>query len=292
MTWRPLRRMEIYAPAKINLTLDVTSQRPDGYHEVVMVMQSVALCDRIRLTPAEAGIDLRVNMPGLAADTSNLAWQAAALLRSYAGVTAGVRIDLEKHIPLAAGLAGGSTDAAAVLKGLNILWGLQLTEDELMRLGARLGSDVPFCLRGGTMLATGRGERVSPLPPLPPCWVVLAKPAVAVSTAWAYQRFSPAAVRRRPDTAGVIAALQAGDFTGVAVRLANVLESVTMAAYPRVAVLKRAMQRLGLAALMSGSGPTVFGLTQDEALARYAWQRLRRLTAEVYLTQTIGAGEV
>lgn len=278
--------VELTAPAKINLTLDVLGRRPDGYHEVAMVMQSVSLCDRVRLTPA-ADISLTVNRPELAADATNLAWRAAALLRDYAGVTVGVHIQLEKVIPVAAGLAGGSTDAAAVLKGLNSLWRLGLTTAELARLGARLGSDVPFCVYGGTMLATGRGEQVTALPPLPPCWVVLATPSVSVSTAWVYRHFQPQAVTARPDTDGMIAALRAGDFAAVATRLANVLESVTIPAYPQVRELKQLLQELGMAALMSGSGPTVFGLTRERERARLAWQRLRQRTERVFLAATM-----
>lgn len=277
--------VELTAPAKINLTLDVLGRRADGYHAVAMVMQSVDLCDRVCLTPA-ADISLTVNQPHLAADATNLAWQAALLLRDYAGVAAGVHIRLEKVIPMAAGLAGGSTDAAAVLKGLNQLWRLGLPREELARLGARLGSDVPFCVYGGTMLATGRGERVTPLPPLPSCWVVLVTPPVSVSTAWVYRRFQPHAVTARPDTEGMITALRAGDFNAVAARLANVLESVTIPAYPQVGKLKQLLGDFGLAALMSGSGPTVFGLTTERERARRAWRHLRQHTAQVFLAAT------
>jgi 4-diphosphocytidyl-2-C-methyl-D-erythritol kinase len=184
------------ARAKINLALDVLFRRPDGYHEVAMVMQSVALADRVTLE-ADSAISVAATAAELECGPSNLAYRAAALLRERCGVDCGVRITLEKNIPLAAGLAGGSADAAAVLRGLNRLWGLGLKLAELENIGAALGSDVPFCLRGGTALATGRGEALAPLPPLPSVWVVLAKPPVAVSTPPGFTEIT-AAIGLRP----------------------------------------------------------------------------------------------
>lgn len=281
------------AYAKINLALDVLYKRPDGYHEVAMIMQAVELADTVTLTAQPQAIALSINIPGLAADDSNLAYRAAALLKPYAAAERGVHIKLDKQIPLAAGLAGGSADAAAVLKGLNELWQLRLSLAELSRLAAQLGSDVPYCLYNTTMLATGRGEVLDELPPLPVCYVVLAKPAVAVPTAWVYQQYRADRVGRRPDIAVMRRSLAAGSLAGVAENLANVLESVTIPAYPEIANIKESMLRYGaMAALMSGSGPTVFGLTDCCEQAEEIACRLRADgIPEVFVAKTVSKVE-
>ncbi|HWR45014.1 4-(cytidine 5'-diphospho)-2-C-methyl-D-erythritol kinase [Sporomusa sp.] len=281
------------AYAKINLALDVLNKRSDGYHEVAMIMQAVSLADTVTLTSQPAGIDLSVNIPGLPADTNNLAYRAAALLKEYSKTEQGVMIHLEKQIPLAAGLAGGSADAAAVLKGLNQLWELNLSLDELSKLAAKLGSDVPFCLYNGTMLATGRGELVAPLPPLPACYVILAKPAVEVPTAWVYGQFKADEVSSRPDIAAMRECLAQGDLAGVAGRLENVLENVTIPVYPEIAKIKEYMLKYGaMAALMSGSGPTVFGLSDCRGQAeRIADQLKAQGVPEVFVAKTVSKVE-
>lgn len=281
--------LTLKAYAKINLALDVLFKRSDGYHEVAMIMQSVSLADTITLTSQPGDITLKVNIPGLPADASNLAYRAAALLKEYAQPEQGVHIGLVKHIPLAAGLAGGSADAAAVLKGLNTLWGLNFNLDELSRLAAKLGSDVPFCLYNGTKLATGRGELLAPLPALPACYVVLAKPAIAVPTAWVYQQFKPDKAGRRPDIEVMSKFLAEGNLSGVAANMANVLESVTIPAYPEISQIKEHMLNYGaMAALMSGSGPTVFGLVscreQAEAIAK---RLIAEGLPEVFVAETV-----
>ncbi len=237
------------AYAKINLALDILHKRSDGYHEVAMVMQSIALADRVAFSDREAGISVSTNLPGLDCGPANLAYRAAALIAASSGCKRGIHIKLDKRIPLAAGLAGGSSDAAAVLAGLNRLWGLGLKAAELETLAATIGSDVPFCLRGGTVLATGRGEVLTPLPALPRVWMVLAKPAVEVSTAWAYQNYRPHVVAARPDIRGMTACLENRDLAGVAHRLGNVLESVTIPAHPEIAHLKAAYDPAGSAGL-------------------------------------------
>ena len=189
----------VEANAKINLTLDILGKRPDGFHEVAMVMQTIGLHDTLVMEKTERDIELSINVPWLKADEKNLAWRAAELIRQEYGLEGGVRIELTKRIPVAAGLAGGSADAAAVLKGMNDLYGLQLDEKKLCELGARLGSDIPFCIMGGTMLATGRGEVLTRLSDMPETWVVLAKPRVSVSTAWAYQNYDEQGAERHPD---------------------------------------------------------------------------------------------
>lgn len=284
-------RLTLSARAKINLALDVLGKRPDGYHEVAMIMQSVALADTVALATAD-GISVTVTGADLDCGPTNLAYRAAVLLRERCGCDRGVSITLAKNIPLAAGLAGGSADAAAVLRGLNFLWRLGLTPSDLEEFGAVLGSDVPFCLRGGTALATGRGELLEALPALPHAWVVLAKPPLDVSTAWVYGNYRGERVTAHPDIAGMTASLKDGKMTGVASRLANVLETVTVTAHPEIAALKAAMLEHGaLASLMSGSGPTVFGLTEDRRQAEKIAAALRS-SAAGWVTVTETAGEL
>lgn len=279
--------LTIQAYAKINLALDVLGKWPDGYHEVEMIMQSISLADTVTLTEAQ-GIAVTASVPDLACDASNLAYRAAAKLRDFLHTDRGVAIHLDKKIPMAAGLAGGSSDAAAVLKGLNTLWQLGLTQAQLMAIGAELGSDVPFCLAGGTMRAYGRGELLEQLSPMPQCYVVLAKPPVGVSTAWVYSNYRLEATVHRPDIRRMVQFLAAGNYPGIAQGLANVLESVTVPAYPVIACLKDIMTAGGAAALMSGSGPTVFGLVPQRQQAEQLAERLEQETdAQVFVAETV-----
>ena len=267
--------IQVEANAKINLTLDILGKRPDGYHEVAMVMQSVALSDMVFLEEGNEGIVLSLDTNEVPADASNLAYKAARLFLDEQGLTRGVRIHIQKRIPVAAGLAGGSTDAAAVLRGMDALLGTELAAPELARMGAIIGSDVPFCLTGGTMLATGRGEVLRRLPDMPAGWVVLAKPPESISTAWAYRTYDerPAAVH--PDNAAMIAALADG-LEAVARSVGNVLEAATIPSHPIIDDYKRCLTDNGaLAALMSGSGPTVFALADSEETARKAARALQ-----------------
>jgi len=283
-------KLTVRAHAKINLTLDVLYKRADGFHQVEMIMQAIELADILQLEEKVSGdISITSNMVHLPCDHRNLAYQAAMLIKNTCQVKKGVHIFLEKKIPMSAGLAGGSTDAAGVLLGLNQLWNLGLSLGDLEVLGAKLGSDVPFCLRGGTSLATGRGELLEALSPLPPCYVVLAKPRIGVSTAWVYGKYRDNGVINHPDTAGVQSALKGADLPGVVSRLSNVLESVTMAEYPQIKKLKEAMIQYGaMASLMSGSGPTVFGLVLNKGKAEYIAERLRSHSdVEIMITKTI-----
>ncbi|MDY4475659.1 4-(cytidine 5'-diphospho)-2-C-methyl-D-erythritol kinase [Mitsuokella sp.] len=274
--------------AKINLTLDILGKRPDGYHEVSMVMQSVSLHDTLQLERIPEGIELSIDVPWLEADETNLAYRAAAKILAYGRVSGGVRIQLQKRIPMAAGLAGGSADAAAVLRGVNELYGLNLSLDELCSLAAQLGSDIPFCLCGGTMLATGRGEVLKRLPPVPAFWVVLAKPPISVSTAWAYQHYDAEGAERHPDNEAMCRAIAAGSREELAPLLCNVLESVTIKQYPVIAVYKEKMLQQGaMVSMMSGSGPTVFGLLGTRAAAERLAAVLREQTdADVFVCHT------
>ncbi len=278
----------VEANAKINLTLDILGKRPDGFHEVAMVMQSIGLHDTLTMEKTGGEIALSINVPWLKADEKNLAWRAAELVRQEYGLTGGVRIDLVKRIPIAAGLAGGSADAAAVLKGMNELYNLQMSEARLCELGAKLGSDIPFCLMGGTMLATGRGEVLTRLADMPETWVVLAKPRISVSTAWAYQNYDEQGAEKHPDNEAIKKAIARGNRKAVAGLLCNVLESVTIKKYDVIADYKQMMLDKGaMASMMSGSGPTVFGLARNREQAEAIANVLRQNTnADVFVTRT------
>ncbi|MBB5181911.1 4-diphosphocytidyl-2-C-methyl-D-erythritol kinase [Planomicrobium koreense] len=281
----------VKAPAKINLTLDVLYKRPDNYHEIEMIMTTVDLADRIGLKATESGIHIESADRFVPNDSRNLAYQAAQLLKDTFNIKSGVIISLDKQIPVAAGLAGGSSDAAATLKGLNQLWQLNLSLDELAELGAKIGSDVSFCVYGGTALAKGRGEIIEHLPAPPHCWVVLAKPTIGVSTADVYGAFKPAKAEH-PDTGKMIEALEQGDYQAMCDHLGNALESVTLEMHPEVAQIKEQMKKFGAdAVLMSGSGPTVFGLVQQEARIPRIYNGLRGFCGEVYVVRLIGERE-
>lgn len=281
----------IKAPAKINLTLDVLYKRPDNYHEIEMIMTTVDLADRIGLQGTAKGIHIQSADRFVPNDSRNLAYQAAQLIKDIFNIKTGVIISLDKQIPVAAGLAGGSSDAAATLKGLNQLWQLNLSLDELAELGAKIGSDVSFCVYGGTALATGRGEVIEELPAPPHCWVILAKPSLGVSTADVYGAFDPDKADH-PDTRAMIAALREGDYEAMCDNLGNALESVTMNMHPEVGQIKEQMIKFGAdAVLMSGSGPTVFGLVNQEARIPRIYNGLRGFCSEVYAVRLLGDRE-
>ncbi len=283
--------MKIYekAPAKINLMLDVLHKRPDGYHEVEMVMTMVDLADRLEMVELPRDTIIISSQAGyIPLDEKNLAFQAARLIKDRYDVKKGVHIHLDKKIPVAAGLAGGSSDAAATLRGLNRLWGLHIPIQELQQLGAELGSDVPFCVTGGTALATGRGELLTPIDNPPQCWVVLAKPPINVSTADVYTRLKSSQITKHPSSSNMIAAIQAGNFHEVCGQMGNVLEDVTLKLHPEVQHLKEAMMRLGAdGTLMSGSGPTVFGLVSKESKVPRIYNGLRGFCREVYAVRLL-----
>lgn len=283
--------MKIYekAPAKINLMLDVLHKRPDGYHEVEMIMTMVDLADRLEISALPRDTIIISSQAGyIPLDEKNLAFQAAKLIKERYNVRSGVYIHLDKKIPVAAGLAGGSSDAAATLRGLNRLWELGIPEEELKELGTELGSDVPFCVTGGTALATGRGEVLTPLVNPPQCWVVLAKPPINVSTAEVYGRLKAEQITDHPSAIRMREALERRSFTEVCQALGNVLEQVTLELHPEVAQLKEAMLRLGAdGVLMSGSGPTVFGLVSKESKVSRIYNGLRGFCKEVYAVRLL-----
>jgi 4-diphosphocytidyl-2-C-methyl-D-erythritol kinase len=295
-----MRSYSLIAPAKINLHLEIIGDRPDGYHELAMVLQGIDLADRIDINAN--GTDqfrLHCDHPEVPADESNLAYKAAKLMaqefpdafEQYGGAN----ITIDKHIPVGAGLAGGSTDGAAVLVGLDLIWGLGLTQGELQDLAAKLGSDVPFCIAGGTAIATGRGEQLSPLPSFDSLYAVLAKyRSLSVSTAWAYQTYRkqfgdsyPAIAatgsvpgttppKQRAHAGEIVAAIMQHDGAKIGKLLHNDLEKVVLPAYPQVAELRETLQQFNpLGAMMSGSGPTVFALVGSQKEAEYLQQRIQ-----------------
>lgn len=286
--------MKIYekAPAKINLMLDVLHKRDDGYHEVEMIMTMVDLADRLEMSTLPRDTIIISSQAGyIPLDEKNLAFQAARLIKDRYNVSKGVYIHLDKNIPVAAGLAGGSSDAAATLRGLNRLWELDIPVEELKALGAELGSDVPFCVTGGTALATGRGEKLTPLPNPPQCWVVLAKLPINVSTAEVYGRLRSSRITSHPSANTMIEAIESGSFSSVCEGLGNVLEDVTLQLHPEVAHLKEAMLKLGAdGVLMSGSGPTVFGLVSKESKVSRIYNGLRGFCKEVYAVRLLTRG--
>ncbi|MFD2671549.1 4-(cytidine 5'-diphospho)-2-C-methyl-D-erythritol kinase [Marinicrinis sediminis] len=283
--------MKIYekAPAKINLSLDVLHKRDDGYHEVEMIMTMVDLADRLEMEELPRDTIMITSQAGyIPLDEKNLAFQAARLIKDRYDVKKGVYIHLDKQIPVAAGLAGGSSDAAATLRGLNRLWGLNIPEQELRKLGEELGSDVPFCVSGGTALASGRGEKLTYLPSPAPCWVILAKPPINVSTAEIYGALKADEIHRHPDTRQMIQSIENRDFDQMCQALGNVLEEVTLERYPQVRQLKQAMLRMGAeGVLMSGSGPTVFGLVQKESRVTRIYNGLRGFCKQVYVVRIL-----
>lgn len=257
------------AYAKINLGLDVLRRRPDGYHEVKMIMQTVNICDDLTFEKrTEPGIDFRIEGADLPADESNLVYRAAALLMEKRQIREGVSITLQKRIPIAAGMAGGSADAAAAFRGLNALFEMEYSVEELKALGVTLGADIPYCIQGGTMLSEGIGEILTPLPEPPVCHLVIAKPDIDVSTAFVYRNLQVDKLSFHPDIDGMAAALAAGELKGITDRMGNVLETVTVKEYPVIDRLKRMMCEQGAEnALMSGSGPTVFGIYKEREKA-------------------------
>lgn len=279
----------VKAPAKINLTLDVLHKRPDGYHEVEMIMTTVDLADRVGLELRRDGeIFVHSSNNFVPDDQRNLAYQAAKLLKDRFNVTSGVSITIDKQIPVAAGLAGGSSDAAATLKGLNELWSLGLSLDDLAELGAEIGSDVSFCVYSGTAIASGRGEKIEHISAPPSSWVILAKPTIGVSTAAVYGGLKLDGIEH-PDTAGMVEAIKTNDYAKMCGTLGNVLESVTLDMHPEVSSIKEQMKRFGAdGVLMSGSGPTVFALVQTEARTTRIVNGLKGFCDEVYAVRLLG----
>ena len=276
------------AYAKVNLGLDVIRRREDGYHEVRMIMQTVGICDVLTFTRQERpGIVVTTDKEELPGDESNLIYKAARLVTETCSVREGIKIELQKRIPMAAGMAGGSTDAAAVFHGMNEMFGLGMDEDEMCALWVKIGADIPYCVRGGTALAEGIGEILTKLPDAPACVVLVAKPDIDVSTKYVYENLHAESLEYHPDIDGMRAAIEEGDLRGMAERMGNVLETVTVNAYPVIREIKEVMKKSGAwNALMSGSGPTVFGIFGEEEKARKAYNEIAQanLAGQLFLT--------
>lgn len=288
-----IKHLSLKAYGKINLGLDVLRRRDDGYHEVRMIMQTVGIYDRIDLIYKETpGITVETNLYYLPDNENNLVYKAAKLLMDEFHVQKGVHIRLRKYIPVAAGMAGGSSDAAAVLFGVNKMFSLGLTTEQLMDRGVKIGADVPYCVMRGTALSEGIGEILTPLPVPPQCQVLIAKPGISVSTKFVYENLHANELRpeQRPDIDGMMEAIKQKDLYGIADRFGNVLENVTIPAYPVIQEIKDLMLEQGaIGALMSGSGPTVFGLFTNPKAAAKAHEEMRfgagaELAKQVYLT--------
>lgn len=283
-----MNQIELKALAKINLGLDVLGRRENGYHDVRMIMQSIFLYDEVRIEKKEAaGIEVETNLKFLPVGEDNIAYKAAKLLIDEFGIGEGVRITLRKHIPVAAGLAGGSSNAAAVLFGMNRIFRLGLSQKDLMERGVKLGADVPYCIMRGTVLAEGIGEELKRLPAMPKCTVLIAKPPISVSTKTVYEALDSKEITEHPDIDGIIKGLELGNLKMIADSMGNVLEKVTVPMHPEIEKIKQEMKEAGaLGAMMSGSGPTVFGLFESRAAARAAQRNIREkeLTRQVYVT--------
>lgn len=282
-------QISLKSRAKINITLDVIGRRPNGYHDLSMIMQTVNLYDMLYIRKMHApGIKLTTNLSWLPNDEGNIVYQAAKLFKETYHIETGISMELNKKIPVAAGLAGGSSNAAAALIGLNNLFETQLDQGQLMKLGVKLGADVPYCILGGTVLAEGIGDVLTPLGAMPDCYVLIAKPKINVSTAAVFQSLDISKINRRPDNKKVIEAINQGDIDGVASNMCNVLEIVTQKRYPVIGTIKQMMLQYGAqGAIMSGSGPTVFGIYHSKEKAHKTAYKLKLayLVGDVFITK-------
>ena len=272
-----MERISINAMAKINLGLDVLRRRENGYHDVKMIMQTVNIYDTLDFVKLqESKIVVKTDAMELPTDENNLIYKAAKLLFEKCGVIEGVEITLTKRIPIAAGMAGGSTDAAAALVGINALFDLKLSMDELKEIGVKIGADVPYCIEGGTALSEGIGEILTKLPDVPDCFVVVAKPEISVSTKYVYENLHANELKYHPDIDGMVKAIRENDLDGVCKRMENVLETVTETKYPVISELKKLLKDAGAEnSLMSGSGPTVFAIFKEEEIANRALEAVK-----------------
>ena len=281
------------AYAKINLGLDVIRRRPDGYHEVKMIMQTVGICDILTFRKSgrqDGSVTLFLDKKELPCGKENLVYRAAELLTRTHGLRDGVEITLEKRIPIAAGMAGGSTDAAAVFHGMNELFGLSMSLQEMKDLGVGIGADVPYCIQGGTALSEGIGEILTALPSPPAAYLLIAKPDISVSTKFVYENLHADRLQSHPDIDGMVQALERGSLEGIVSRMENVLETVTVREYPVIQTLKDIMRREGaLNALMSGSGPTVFGVykTREAAEASRPAVEKSGMAKKIFVTEFV-----
>lgn len=281
--------IKLNAYAKINLGLDVVRKRPDGYHEVRMIMQTIGLHDRLSLNVIDSPqIKMKTNLPYLPTNENNIVYKAVSLIKEKYQINSGIFINLQKKIPVSAGLAGGSTDAAAALSGMNQLFDLNLSLEELKALGLMLGADVPYCLMGGTALSEGIGEILTPLPPFPNCHILLVKPKISVSTKYVYQNLDLDKINNHPNIDGIIQGIKNKDLLMATNNFANVLEGVTIKKYPEISDIKKTMIEQGaIVSMMSGSGPSVFGIFDDLQAAKNAFYHFKvsNFRYRVFLTK-------
>ena len=277
------------APAKINLTLDVLYRRADDYHELEMIMSSVDLADYLTFTPLEEDkIEVFTNKAFLPVDQRNHVYQIIKLVKERYNIREGMLVEIEKKIPVAAGLGGGSTDAAAALRALNRIWELNMSVQEMIELGMQVGTDVPYSIVGGTAFVSGRGEIVTPINPMPSCWVVLAKPRISVSTKTVFRALEVERLDYIPKSRIVADAIEIGDYKGMVDNLSNALEAVTFERHPTLRQLSERMERYGMDGVtMSGSGPTIIGFSQNYSRAKRVYNSLRGFCEEVYITRTL-----
>ena len=280
--------MKIKAYGKVNISLDVVGKREDGYHLLSMIMQNIDLYDEIEVEKQECGIILECNKSYVPVDNRNLAYKAAEIFKERYDIVDGVKINIEKNIPVSAGLAGGSTDAAAVLKVMNKLFNVNATEEELMELGLKLGADIPYCIHGGTALCEGIGEIITPIKPFRDKIVVLVKPAFGVSTKEVYKNFNLEKVKQHPKTAEIINAIENDDLNFVASNMKNLLETVTLRKHKILIKIKEEMNACGaINSMMSGSGPTVFAFFDDMLKAQRCFEKMKKKYSDVFITRTI-----
>lgn len=289
-----MNSIKLRALGKINLGLDVVRKRDDGYHEVRMIMQTVNIYDCIDIKKKSSQeIKIKTNLYYLPTNENNLVYKAARLLLDEFQIKEGLQINLKKVIPVAAGMAGGSSDAAAVLFGVNKMFSLGLSMEDLMKRGVKIGADVPYCLMRGTALAEGIGDKLTPLPSVPKAFVLIAKPNISVSTKFVYENLRANELQKHPDIDGIIDSIKMKDLHGIAGKLENVLETVTIKEYPVIEELKNVMKQHGaLNSLMSGSGPTVFGLFENDRVAKKAYSKVKEsgLAKQIYLTDFYNRG--
>lgn len=285
-----MNEYQIKAYAKINLGLDVVRRLENGYHEVKMIMQTVNIYDELAFEKTDGEIILTTDSGELPLDENNLIYKAVRLMQDTYGISEGVKVHLQKNIPIAAGMAGGSTDAAAAMIAMKELFSLEVTKDDLMKLGVKIGADVPYCIMGGTALAEGIGEKLTALTKAPVCYLVVAKPDINVSTKFVYEHLDAAGVQKHPDIDGMVEAIKQGDLQGITKRMENVLETVTIPAHPIIATIKEKMLDAGaMNSLMSGSGPTVFGIFTEYEKAQQAYERIKEenLAKQIFVTEFV-----
>lgn len=277
--------------AKINLAIDVLGRREDNYHLVEMIMQSIDLYDYIEIEEIDKGILIESNCPNVPLDSSNIVYKGANLIKDRFGINKGVKIKIEKNIPVAAGMAGGSSNGAAVLIGLNKIWSLNLSENELMEIGLKLGADVPFCIKGGAALAQGIGEKLTYIKGLNDVDIIICKPDISVSTAMVYKNFDMSKIRKRPNIDLLLKCLEEENIEDLCMNMENVLESVTEKKYSEISNIKEQMKKCGaIGTMMSGSGPTVFGIFKDLKKGKDALAKLSDLYNQTYLVKSAERG--